>query len=136
MIYSTAILLAITAAFDATPSTSAFDVKLVQRSEAPEIAFVDGNADFQQVFNAAWVEASPATKGKSGLIARTQNCAAEVGGACVWCGGSQEKASILTFSEHTAQGYPNFHTIYISWKKESAFNAIYKCSCISRFHLC
>ena len=59
---------------------------------------------FRQVFNPSWIEASPGTHGKAGLIIRTQNCSAGdgcycVGCKCCGCGGSGPLASILTFAE-------------------------------------
>jgi predicted GH43/DUF377 family glycosyl hydrolase len=77
-----------------------YDVKVVSRSEHPGLSYIDGTSSYQQIFNAAWVEGSAETGGRSGLICRTQNCDSDVGGSCVFCGGSQEKASILTFSEY------------------------------------
>ena len=54
-----------------------------------------------QVFNPSWIEASAGTKGKAGLIVRTQNCSMTVATPqkCVGCGGTGPKASVLTFSE-------------------------------------
>lgn len=74
------------------------EVKVVSRSQKPVLSFVDGSAAYQQIMNPTFVEASPATNGKSGLLARSQNCSSDVGGTCVFCGGSQAKASVLTFA--------------------------------------
>lgn len=54
--------------------------------------------------NPTWVEPSAATGFKGGLLMRTQNCDATLGDGnfdtCVACGGSEDKASILTFSAY------------------------------------
>lgn len=60
---------------------------------------LQGSSTFGQVFNPSWIEASPGTGGKSGLLVRTQDCDARVGGGCVACAGTGRKASVLTFSE-------------------------------------
>ena len=79
--------------------SATYSVNVVSRSAAPVLSFIDGSSTYQQIFNPTWVEASTGTGGKSGIIARTQNCVSNVGDACTWCGGAQDKASILTFSE-------------------------------------
>ena len=63
------------------------------------LSYVGGTSAFQQVFNPAWVQASAGTNGKAGLLIRTQNCSATVGGSCVACSGAGQKASRITFSE-------------------------------------
>ena len=45
------------------------------------------------------MQASAGTNGKAGLLIRTQNCSATVGGSCVACSGAGQKASRITFSE-------------------------------------
>jgi len=70
----------------------------------PLIAFETGQSSFYQVFNPSWVESSPGTNYRQGILIRTQNCPAKVGGTCVYCGGSAEKASVLTFAEFVPSG--------------------------------
>ena len=82
-----------------------YNVKVVKRPATPILSFLDKTSTFQQIFNPSFIEASAGTGGKQGLIARTQDCISNVGDACVFCGGSQSKASVLTFSEQTANGF-------------------------------
>ena len=82
-----------------------YSVNVVSRSSDPILSFIDKTSTYQQIFNPTWVEASPGTNGKKGIIARTQNCVSNVGDACTWCGGAQDKASILTFSEQVNDKY-------------------------------
>ena len=65
----------------------------------PVLARVDGSSTFGQVFNPSWIEPSAATGQRSGLLIRSQNCSAAVGGTCVRCFGAGQKASVLTFSQ-------------------------------------
>lgn len=51
-----------------------------------------------QAFNPAWVEPSAGTGWVSGLLVRSQNCSAVVGGACVHCEGVGSMASSLSFA--------------------------------------
>lgn len=75
-----------------------YDVKVVSVSSDPVLSYVRGNSQYNQIFNPSYVVASPATGGVEGLVARTQNCSAKVGGGCVYCSGQGPEASILTFS--------------------------------------
>lgn len=74
------------------------DVLVVSRDPVPGLSYIDKTSTFQQVFNPTYVEPTENTKRESGLLIRTQNCVSDVGGVCTWCGGAQDKASILTFS--------------------------------------
>lgn len=89
-------------------STSiSYEVRLLSRSSAPVLSYVDGTSTYQQVFNPTWVAASRSTNGRSGIIVRTQDCnsSPQVAGAkCTFCGGDQANASVLTFSELSADG--------------------------------
>ncbi len=87
-------------------------VSVTLRPSKTVLSFIDNTSAYQQIFNPTWVEASAGTKGKKGLIARTQNCVSEPGDACTFCGGSAAKASILTFMEQTSLG--NFQYAYSS----------------------
>ncbi|RYH05989.1 hypothetical protein EON65_43415, partial [archaeon] len=80
------------------------EVRVVQRDSSPILSYIDGTSTYQQIFNPTWVESSKGTQGKRGILARTQNCDAVVGGTCVFCGGAADKASILTFSEELPDG--------------------------------
>lgn len=81
-----------------------YEVRVVEHHSAPEVSYVDGTSSFTLVFNPTFVEASAGTGNRRGLLIRTQNCPADVGGKCVFCGGSEEKASKLTFSEMKLDG--------------------------------
>lgn len=84
----------------AASASSKYNVEVTERSSVPILSYIDKTSTYQQIFNPTWVEPSPGTKGRRGILARTQNCVSNVGDeACTWCGGSQDKASILTFSE-------------------------------------
>lgn len=75
---------------------SAYDVRVVKRDADPILSYITGTSTYKQIFNPTWVEASAGTGGKRGILARTQNCDADVDGTCVFCGGAADKASILT----------------------------------------
>jgi predicted GH43/DUF377 family glycosyl hydrolase len=87
-----------------------YEVKVVERSAKPVLSFIDGTSTFQQIFNPTYIEPSPGTSGKEGLLARTQNCNSPVNATCVFCGGSQDKASILTFSSYDTKA-KKFQTV-------------------------
>lgn len=69
-----------------------YNVEVLEISPTPVVSYVDGTSQYEQVFNPSWIEASPGTQGVEGLVMRTQNCSATVGGPCVGCGGSGSKA--------------------------------------------
>eukprot|EP00048_Salpingoeca_helianthica_P017562 m.237841 g.237841 ORF g.237841 m.237841 type:complete len:359 (-) comp21437_c0_seq1:27-1103(-) len=75
-----------------------YDLIVDQFSPLPVLSYVDGSAAFEQVFNPSYFPPSPGTGGVEGLLIRTQNCSAKVGGPCVQCGGSPSTASILTYA--------------------------------------
>lgn len=77
-----------------------YTVNVVSRSSSPVLAYLDKTSDYQQIFNPTYIQPSKGTGGKGGLLARTQNCDSPVNGPCTFCGGSQDKASFLTFSEY------------------------------------
>lgn len=69
------------------------------RSKEPLLSYLQlNNSEYKQVFNPTWIEASPGTNNRSGLLIRTQDCDYEEN-KCNFCGGSAKKASILTISE-------------------------------------
>jgi len=83
-----------------------YSVSVVSRSTSPILSYIDKTSTYQQIFNPTWVEPSDGTGGKKGIIARTQNCDSVVGAdSCTWCGGAQDKASILTFSEQVGDSF-------------------------------
>jgi hypothetical protein len=63
------------------------------------------NSDWQQVFNPTWVQASPATGNRAGLLVRSQNCTPPAGscggddGGGTSCAGTGQNASWLTWAE-------------------------------------
>lgn len=74
-------------------------VTVIQRDSEPLLSYiVKNNSVYKQVFNPTWVPPSPGTNMRKGLLVRTQNCD-YVEDKCIFCGGSANKASILTFSE-------------------------------------
>eukprot|EP01040_Poterioochromonas_malhamensis_P020983 gene20983-25206_t len=82
-----------------------YQVTISQRDTSPILAYIDKTSVYQQIFNPTWIEPTPLTNGKGGLLARTQNCDSPVDAEkCTFCGGSQDKASILTYSEQKADG--------------------------------
>lgn len=83
---------------------SQYEVRVLEHHNVPEISYIDGTSSYSLVFNPAYVEPTSNTNNRGGLLIRTQNCPAEVGGTCVFCGGSEEKASKLTFSELKSDG--------------------------------
>lgn len=77
-----------------------YDVKVIQRDSEPLLSYlVNNNSVYKQVFNPTWVPPSKNTNNRKGLLARTQNCDYNQDNKCIFCGGSANKASILTFSE-------------------------------------
>jgi hypothetical protein len=97
------------------PPPQCYKSTLIKLEPKPVISFVDGSSTYPQVFNPSWIEASAGSK--AGLIIRTQNCSAKVGGACVHCGGTGPKASVLTFAEllnddnSSTSGPPRFRKV-------------------------
>ena len=74
-------------------------VKVIQKDSEPLISYlVTNNSIYKQVFNPTWIPPSPGTNNRKGLLARSQNCDFDEQ-KCIFCGGSANKASVLTFSE-------------------------------------
>ena len=94
---------------------AAYRVSLVGFDVSPVLSFVDGTSAFQQAFNPSWIEPSAGTSGRAGLLVRSQNCSATVGGSCVHCAGKGAKASVLSFAllekNATATQPPRFKRI-------------------------
>jgi predicted GH43/DUF377 family glycosyl hydrolase len=67
-------------------------------SPSPVLAWASGSSTFQQAFNPAWVVGSSGTGGAAGLLVRSQNCTATVGGPCVFCSGNGSMASVINFA--------------------------------------
>lgn len=104
----TSIIFITTMAISASLVLSADDLHthkltVILRPPHPVLSFIDNTTSYEQIMNPTWIEASAGTNGKKGLLARTQNCLSPVGPneECVYCGGSADKASILTFAEQT-----------------------------------
>lgn len=83
----------------AAPPPQCYSAEVLSFAPKPVLSHVDGSSAFAQAFNPSWVEASPATGGKQGLLVRSQNCSAIPGGPCVECQGTGANASVLAFSE-------------------------------------
>lgn len=78
--------------------TFSYQVNLIQRDSIPILSnLVLNNSVYKQVFNPTWMPPSPATNQRKGLIIRTQDCDYKESG-CIFCGGSAQKASLMTFS--------------------------------------
>eukprot|EP01084_Bolivina_argentea_P143603 252129_1 len=75
-----------------------YNVTVIDITTHPIISYVDGNTQFQEIFNPSFIVSSP-TVTTPGLIMRTQNCSAKVNGSCVSCSGTGSAASIMTFIE-------------------------------------
>ena len=65
-------------------SDNGYSATLVHFDVNPVVSYVSGSSAFAQVFNPSWVVASQGTKGKAGLLIRTQNCSSKVG-YCTKC---------------------------------------------------
>jgi len=77
-----------------------YRVEVLSAPGLPVISWLDGQSDFAQAFNAAWIE-SPAGRG---LLVRAQNCSASPGGPCVHCSGAGAAASVLAYARLGAAG--------------------------------
>lgn len=74
-------------------------VTVIQRDSQPLLSYlVKNNSVYKQVFNPTWIPPSSGTNMRKGLLVRTQNCD-YIEDKCIFCGGSANKASIMTFSE-------------------------------------
>lgn len=85
-------------------SAQEYELNVVSHPSTPLIAQVDNTSTYSLIFNPTWVEASPLTGGLEGLLMRTQDCPIAPGDPCSFCGGSQELASVLTFSALKSDG--------------------------------
>ena len=79
------------------PAPPCYAATLASFDANPVVSALDGTSDFAQAFNPSWVVASAGTRGKSGLLVRSQNCTGCNG--CCECSGSGQKASVLAFAE-------------------------------------
>eukprot|EP00698_Gefionella_okellyi_P004417 TRINITY_DN14077_c0_g1_i1.p1 TRINITY_DN14077_c0_g1~~TRINITY_DN14077_c0_g1_i1.p1 ORF type:complete len:363 (-),score=69.96 TRINITY_DN14077_c0_g1_i1:261-1349(-) len=98
------VLIAVLIASNVSCVQYTYSVEVISFDDAPVVSFVDGNSEFQQTFNPSYVLPSTGTAGKQGLLIRTQNCSAAVGGTCVFCSGSSSNASVITFAELQSGG--------------------------------
>jgi predicted GH43/DUF377 family glycosyl hydrolase len=84
-----------------------YTVTVAQRDTQPLLSYlVQNNSVYKQVFNPTWMPPSAGTAQRKGLIIRTQDCDYKPEG-CVFCGGSAQKASLLTFSEQVDGKFAN-----------------------------
>jgi predicted GH43/DUF377 family glycosyl hydrolase len=95
--------------FGVVSAAPSYSVSIVTRSSSPVLSFVGNTSTYQQIFNPTWVQATSGTNGKAGIIARTQDCDSSPqvitsSTQCTWCGGAQDKASIMTFSQLNVDG--------------------------------
>jgi hypothetical protein len=90
-----------------------YAVTQVSRAAAPVIGYLapPANSAWPQAFNPAFVEASPGTGGRRGLLVRSQNCTGWAPGACIHCNVDANHpiapwfpGSVLTFAEQRADG--------------------------------
>jgi predicted GH43/DUF377 family glycosyl hydrolase len=89
-------------------ASAAYQVNVISRPSTTVISNVDKTTSYSLVFNPSWVEATPSNGFKSGLLMRTQNCTLAPGDPCAFCGGSADKASVLTYGERNEDGTFNF----------------------------
>ena len=61
-----------------------YKVGIKDISADANLAYVRGTSTFQQAFNPSYVEATAGTNQKEGILVRSQNCTASVGGVCTW----------------------------------------------------
>jgi predicted GH43/DUF377 family glycosyl hydrolase len=85
-----------------------YNVKVLNHSNKTSCSIIDGTTDYSLVFNPTWIEENIEKGIKGGLLMRTQNCSIEAGDPCSFCGGSIEKASILTYAELQSDGSFSF----------------------------
>jgi hypothetical protein len=95
------------------PPPPPYNVSVVDLPSDPVISFLPplANTDWPQSFNPAFVEATPATGGKRGLLVRSQNCSGVAPGQCIACNVNGRwpiapyfPGSVLTFAELRGDG--------------------------------
>ena len=72
-----------------------YDLRVTNMDPLPILSYVDGTSAFQQTYNPSYIVPSPGTKGVGGIVARSQNCTAAVGGSCVECSGPDQAARYI-----------------------------------------
>ena len=77
--------------------------------DEPVISFLAGTTSWPQSFNPAFVVASPGTKGKRGLLVRSQNCTGWTPGKCQGCNPHSTSdpvflGSVITFAQQLPDG--------------------------------
>ena len=87
-----------------TARVQAYTVGVVSLDTTPVLSYIGQSSSLQQVFNPSFVTPSSGTGNVSGLLVRSQNCSATVGGPCVYCSGSGPKASVITFAKLVSGG--------------------------------
>lgn len=81
-----------------------YNLDVIEHEDKTTISIIDGTTSYSLVFNPSWIVENKKTGVRSGLLMRTQNCTLAPGDACAFCGGSQAKASVLTYAELQADG--------------------------------
>lgn len=86
------------------PGPQCYTATVTHFDAAPVLSFVNRTSDFAQVFNPSWVQPTAGTRGRQGLMVRTQNCSGAgcsipTAGTCCQCSGTGAAASVLTFAE-------------------------------------
>jgi hypothetical protein len=106
-----------------SPQPALYQVSVVSKPALPVISFLQGQSAWPQSFNPAWVEASPATGGVSGLLVRSQNCTGWVPGQCQNCNVDGQHpltpwfpGSVISFAK--ARGDGSFEQPYLVFAPE------------------
>jgi hypothetical protein len=112
------------------PAPQPWSAAVLSRPTDPVISFLAGQTLWPQSFNPAWVEASPGTGGKRGLLVRSQNCTGWTPGQCIGCNvdGNHPIApyfpgSVLTFAEQKSDG--SFQEPYLVFAPDGSANEDY-----------
>jgi predicted GH43/DUF377 family glycosyl hydrolase len=81
-----------------------YSLKVLKHEDKTAVSYIDGTSDYSLVFNPSWIVEHKERNIPAGLLMRTQNCTVSPGDPCSFCGGSEAKASVLTFAELKTDG--------------------------------
>jgi predicted GH43/DUF377 family glycosyl hydrolase len=81
-----------------------YAVTVLERPDKAVLSYTDHTSTYTLPFNPSWIEPTEGTGNRGGLMVRTQDCPPAVDNVCLWCGGEEDKASFLTFSEMHING--------------------------------
>eukprot|EP00759_Apiculatamorpha_spiralis_P057405 PhF_6_TR8638/c0_g1_i2/m.13492/K20885/K20885; beta-1,2-mannobiose phosphorylase / 1,2-beta-oligomannan phosphorylase len=104
-------VLSLTVVFISISAVIGYHVDVLSLPVDPKLSYLDGNSMFPQTFNPAYVEPSPGTNNKKGLLVRAQNCSQFTPGQCIFCNVNNDHpiapyfpGSILAFAELREDG--------------------------------